>query len=247
MSLSKGQSFSTAELKTLGLWEVAQQFGEKKKALQKEKPALTVDKIQQVQQQAYDEASSQGQKKGFEQGRDRGYQEGFEQGLVDGEKQAAQENLQKSNNQAEQWCALLSSLSEPFQQLDERVEKELVHLVIMIASQVIRREIKIDSGQIIAIIREAIHALPSTGQKITIQMHPEDTKLVRAILALDALETTWTLVDEPLMSRGGCKVLTDVSEIDVTVENRLAVIVATILGDEREKKRNRDGKKGQGK
>jgi len=60
---------------------------------------------------------------------------------------------------------LLESLSEPFKYLDEEVEKELVKLAIGIATQLIRREIKLDPGQIVGVVREAINVLPLASQK----------------------------------------------------------------------------------
>jgi flagellar assembly protein FliH len=44
----------------------------------------------------------------------------------------------------------------------------------------------------------------------------------------------WGVVEDPLITRGGCKVDTDVSHVNATVENRLAAVVATIFGGERE-------------
>jgi len=62
--------------------------------------------------------------------------------------------------------------------LDEEVEKELILLVTGIATQIIRREIKMDPGQIIAAVREAIKVLPLSSQKISLYLHPEDADLV---------------------------------------------------------------------
>jgi flagellar assembly protein FliH len=53
-------------------------------------------------------------------------------------------------------------------------------------------------------------------------------------LAIDEFSVPWKLIEDVVISRGGCKVLTETSAIDATVENRLAAIVATVLGGERE-------------
>lgn len=242
MSLSREKPFSEAELKELGLWDAAEQFGKKKHlakpSVEKEKATLTVEEIEKMQKQAYDEAFAQGQKEGHEQGieegKKKGFDQGYEQGQTEGAKKGYEENLHLLQEQAAEFVNLLESLSEPFKDLDEQVEKELVDLSIGIANQLIRREIKIDSGQIIAVIREAINTLPLAVQKLTIHMHPEDAELVRTSLALDDISPPWKIIEEPLITRGGCKVLTEVSVIDATVENRLAAIVASVLGGERE-------------
>jgi len=133
--------------------------------------------------------------------------------------------------------ALLESLNEPFKQLDERVEKALVDLVIGIATQLIRREIKTDKGQIVAVVREAVKALPVANQKIILRLHPEDATLVVKALKLDAQSSQWQIEEDPLLTRGGCIVETGDSHVEATVENRLAAIVANILGGERQEDR----------
>lgn len=247
MSLSKGHYFSASELEGLGLWDATEQFGKttsSSKQTKKEKATLTVDDIENMQKQAYDEAFAQGQEEGRQKGVDegikKGFDEGFKQGEEEGAKKGYQENKHLLEEKAAEFVSLLESLSKPFQELDERVEKELVNLSVGIARQLIRREIKIDSGQIIAVIREAINALPVATQKLTIHLHPEDAELVRASLALDDISSLWKIIEEPTLSRGGCKVLTETSMIDATVENRLAAIVATVLGGEREKDKIND-------
>ena len=239
MSSSKGHSFSESELDALGLWDVAEQFGRKKTVAkqEEEKSTLTVEDIESMQKQAYDEAYAQGKSEGYEKGLQQGIEKGFEQGVEEGKqeglKKGYEENQSLLRQQAAEFINLLESLSEPFKILDEAVEKELLDLVIGIASQLVRREIKIDSGQIIAVIREAVNALPIASQKLTLYMHPEDAELVRTSLALDDISSPWNIIEEPLITRGGCKVETETSYVDATVENKLASIIATILGDER--------------
>lgn len=242
MNSSKGPSFSESELQALGLWDATEQFGQKKQTAirkpKKESATLTVDQIEKMQRQAYDEAFAQGKKegfkKGYKEGSGQGFDEGFLQGKTEGEKKGYDENLHLLQQQSAEFVTLMESLSEPFKELDETVEKELVDLAIGIAKQVVRREIKTDTGQIIAVIREAVNALPVAAQKLTMQLHPEDAKLVKSSLALDDVSSPWNISEDPLITRGGCIVKTDTSHIDSTVENRLAIIVATVLGGERE-------------
>ena len=128
----------------------------------------------------------------------------------------------------------MQTLNEPFQKLDEEVEKELVALAMTVAAQLVRRELKSDPGQVIAAVREAVAVLPLSAQNITLHLHPEDADLVRSALALDEISPPWKIIEEPLITRGGCKVDTEVSHIDATVENRLAAVIANVLGGERQ-------------
>jgi flagellar assembly protein FliH len=229
MSLSKKGRFTEAELESLRLWSSPEVFEsgrvkvsetvEPEEALA---PILTVDEIELMQKQAYDEAFEQGKTQGFKQGFDEGSKKGYD------------DNVHLLQTQAAVLVSLLESLSEPFKSMDEAVEKELVKLTIGIATQIIRREIKLDPGQIVAVIREAVHVLPQASQKISLKLHPEDAELVRSVLMLDESLSSWVLIEDPLITRGGCIVDTDVSHVDATVEHRLAAVIATVLGGERD-------------
>lgn len=228
MSLSKTPRFTASELAALELWSMPDVSGEEDvrepeivEIEDEPTPILTVDEIEAMQKQAYDEAFAQGKMHGFQQGFDEGSKKGYE------------DNLHLLQTQAATLVSLLESLSEPFKRLDDEVEKELVKLVIAIATQIIRREIKMDPGQIVAVVRETINVLPLGSQKISLKLHPEDAELVRSALALDEMSSSWTMVEDPLITRGGCEVDTEISRVDATVEHRLAAVIANLLGGER--------------
>lgn len=226
MNSSKTSGFSSAELESLSVWRIPDAFEEEAEepvtVVEDFEPeamaVLTVDEIEAMQKQAYDEA--------FVQGKKDGYNQGYE------------ENVQALQKQAADFASLLESLSEPFKALDAEVEKELVKLAIAMATQIIRREIKLDPGQIIAAVKEAINVLPLSSQKISLRLHPEDAELVRSTLSLDELSTAWKIVEDPLITRGGCQIDTEVSHVDATLENRLAAVIATVFGGEREQDKN---------
>ncbi|KJV07874.1 flagellar assembly protein FliH [Methylocucumis oryzae] len=192
--------------------------------------------------QGYDEGFQQGLAQGLNQGLEQGLAQGLEQGLAEGRQQGYDEGLQKGydenvaklTEQTTRMIGLMETLSEPFKALDEEVEKELIELAIAMASQIIRREIKLNPGEVVAAVRAAIKVLPLSSQKINLHLHPEDAELVRNLLALDDMVTSWSIVEDPLISRGGCIVKTDVSYVNATVEHRLAAVIANMLGSERE-------------
>jgi flagellar assembly protein FliH len=237
MNSSKNSDFSSSELETLSVWRLPDIAGntqisggtERPYSQPQLTPHLTVTEIEAMQKQAYDEA--------FDQGKVDGLKQGYTQGYEEGRKKGYEENNAALIKKAEDFNNLMEALSEPFKALDEEVENELVKLSIGLASQIIRREIKLDAGQVIAAVREAITVLPLSLQKVNLYLHPEDAELVRSVLALDETSTTWKIIEDPLITRGGCKIYTDVSHVDATVENRLAAAIATVFGSERDRDR----------
>ncbi|MDX1250745.1 MAG: flagellar assembly protein FliH [Gammaproteobacteria bacterium] len=161
------------------------------------------------------------------------YEEGHAQGLQEGRAQGRIEGLAEVRLQAQRLEHIIGALSKPLEQLDEDVEKELVALAIAIARQIVRREVKADPGQIIAVVREAVSALPLGSRNIHLHLHPEDATLVKTALSLSGNDKQWRIVEDPVLTRGGCQVITDTSRIDVSLDHRVAAIAASLLGGER--------------
>ncbi len=242
MNSSKSPRFSPSELESLNTWTDLENFGAPRSEAVEESQAtqtLTVEEIEVMQKQAFDEAFEQGRQQGFEQGQQQGFEQGHQQGFEAGNKTGYEESRHLLQQQVAHLNLLLESLSTPLKNLDAEVENELIKLVIAIAGQIIRREIKFDPGQIIGVIREAVHVLPLSSQKITLNLHPEDADLVRSVLNLDENPPPWRLQDNPLITRGGCIVETEVSAVDATLEKRLAAVISTLLGGDRQQDASR--------
>lgn len=169
----------------------------------------TAARLEALQKDAYDEA----------------FQKGHADGVAAGET-AVRERLERLDE-------LLNALAKPFEQLDERVERQLVELAMVVVKQLFRREIRIDPTHVIGVVREAIQLLPVTSSGVRLHLNPDDATLVREALAPAEGEPAWIIVEDPLMSRGGCTVTTDSSQIDATAESRLEAAISVVVGDER--------------
>ena len=170
---------------------------------------LTAVQLERIQKQAYDEA----------------YARGLREGTAAGQA--------KVREQARIFAGLANSLEDPLKRTDETIENEIIQMCLAIARQIIRREITLDPGHIISVIREALAALPVASQKIRISLHPEDAVLVRKLMAELSEEISWSVIDDITLSRGGCKVVTETSRIDASLEARIAMIASRILVGER--------------
>ncbi len=158
------------------------------------------------------------------------HREAFEQGLAEG-REAGRAEVQA---QVERLAAMWYDLARPFETMDQEVERELLALAMALARQIVRRELKTDPTQIIGVIREAIAALPVAARDVRVHLHPEDAAVVRQHLAPTESERAWTLVEDPVMARGGCQVTSATSRIDARLETRLGAILSELLGTERQ-------------
>jgi flagellar assembly protein FliH len=157
------------------------------------------------------------------------YKEAFEQGLAEG-REAGRVEVRA---QVERLSGMFYDLAKPFEVLDAEVERELLALAMSLARQIVRRELKTDPTQIIGIIRDAIAALPVAARDVRVHLHPEDASIVRQNLAPTESERAWSIIEDPVMARGGCQITTATSRIDARLETRLTAIVSELLGDER--------------
>jgi flagellar assembly protein FliH len=172
------------------------------------------------------------------------HREGFEQGLQEGHA----EGLELFSERIQYLEQVIQSFSKPFEALDETVERQLAQLAMLVARQLVRRELKTDPQQVVGAVREALSALPVSAGNVQLALHPDDAMMIRESLSLQEGGQTVDLapqdahssdgsgihiVEDPVQSRGGCRVLTDVSQIDATVESRLNAVIAKVLGGQR--------------
>ena len=157
------------------------------------------------------------------------YKEAFEQGLAEG-RDAGRGEVRA---QVDKLAGMFYDLAKPFDVLDAEVERELLTLAMALARQIVRRELKTDPTQIIGIIREAIAALPVAARDVRVHLHPEDAAVVRQNLAPTESERAWSIIEDPVMARGGCQITTTTSRIDARLETRLGAILSELMGTER--------------
>lgn len=172
---------------------------------------LTAGRLQELQREAFDEA--------FRDGKERGWQ-------------AGEEEVQRRASRLDE---LLNALAQPFDELEDIVEKQLVELSITIVKQLFRREIQVDPEHVIGVVRDTIRLLPVANRNIMVHMHPEDANLVLKALTSTVGDRAWTIVEDPLISRGGCRVVSENSHIDAQNEARLKAVISSITGDQRQR------------
>jgi len=215
MSTSRSRVLSKDEVATAEVWDLPVVDGEITACGGREiATPLTAAALQEIQKQAYNE--------GFDLGR----REGREAGHADAVQ--AMQSL----------AAICRAFARPLEKLDEELERSLVELVILIARQLIRRELKSSPGEVVAVVREAVASLPVASRHPCLHLNPEDVEIVRQALSLSEVQDSYALEGDPLIARGGCLVETATSFIDSTIEARLNGVIAHVFGGVREGERN---------
>ncbi|MEN2396171.1 flagellar assembly protein FliH [Pseudomonas halotolerans] len=172
---------------------------------------LTLEEVESIRQEAYNEGFAIGEKEGFHS-------------TTLKVRQEADVALTAKLRALE---SLMLNLFEPIAEQDTQIEKSLVGLVQHITRQVIQRELAIDSSQIEHVMREALKLLPLGVGNVRLYINPQDFELVKALR--ERHEETWRIVEDESLLPGGCRVETEHSRIDATIETRISQLMAKLF------------------
>ncbi|SDO35430.1 flagellar assembly protein FliH [Pseudomonas arsenicoxydans] len=172
---------------------------------------LTLEELESIRQEAYNEGFAVGEREGFHSATLKVRQEAE---VILASKVAGLEQM-------------MVSLFEPIAEQDTQIEKSLIDLVQHITKQVIQRELAIDSTQIENVMREALKLLPLGASNVRLYINPQDFEQVKALR--ERHEETWRIVEDVSLLPGGCRVETEHSRIDATVETRVAQVMVKLF------------------
>lgn len=179
---------------------------------------FTVEELEQIRAEAYNEGFATGERDGFHSG----------------QLKAQQEAKTRIEARLDELGALMAQLFEPLQQQDDQIEDMLLTLVESMVRQVIQRELQTDSSQIVQVLRGALKALPMGANNIRIYLNPADFEAVKRLR--ERHEENWRLLEDDQLLPGGCRVETEHSQVDATRETRLQQIIEQLYEQQREQR-----------
>ena len=157
----------------------------------------------------------------------------YEDAFVKGQQAGIKKGQEKIEQQLTLLNNLISMLSRPFNEMNQEIAEELATLAGKIARSLVKRELKTDPGTVIALVRDTIEALNSKPEDIRVHLHPEDAEILREINQRASENQRWEIIEDPLISRGDCRVGSLESLIDENLQDRINYIVSQFIGDER--------------
>lgn len=159
--------------------------------------------------------------------RQSGYQDGYRDGLValDGFKQSF------ATQMTAQLGTLVANFDAQFDRLQQKMAESLARSAVELARQVVRQSLKQQPELVAAIAREAVGELLLSARHVTVQVHPDDLPLVAEGAGEELERRGARLVPDASVSRGGCRVDSDLGSVDATIETRWRAAAAS-LGDD---------------
>lgn len=162
----------------------------------------------------------------------------YEDSYVKGYQAGIKAGQEKVKQQLELLSDFISQLSSPFHEMNQQISEALAELAGKIARALVKRELRTEPETIMAIVRDSILALGDTDSPVSIHLHPDDAEILRDINLRMTNKPLWSVIEDPLLSRGDCKVANGVSLVDENIQNRINLVITQFLGDDRSEHRN---------
>jgi flagellar assembly protein FliH len=160
----------------------------------------------------------------LEQARARGYADGFDEGRRAG----SDAGMDLVREQARQLGQLMAAAHRSLGALGTDLAQELAEFAFAIARQVVQRELASDRAAVVAIVHQALGALPAGTQHGRLCLNPADAQLVRDALGEDLIGKAWRIVEDASLAPGGCRVVAPCGDVDAALETRWARLEAAI-------------------
>jgi flagellar assembly protein FliH len=156
--------------------------------------------------------------------RQAGYQDGYRDGLV------ALESFKQAfaTQMSAQLGALVAAFDAEFAQLESAMADGVAQSATALARQVVRSELATRPEIVATVAAQAIEAVLLSAKHIRVHVHPADLPLVQQGAA-DALAARGArLMADASISRGGCRIDSDIGRIDAGIDARWSQAAATL-------------------
>ncbi len=215
---------------------------------------ITLEELEKIRQDAFDEGVSQGHDEGFakgheeglksgqdegyneglKQGSEKGYEIGFAQGKTDGYDAGHNEGIDSGQkvvlDQVERFRYLADSLANPLREVDKDVTDELAYIITRLVKVITGREIKDNPDFLKNTIEKALTVLPNAQKGATIYLSPDDYAVISATISPAYITSqTWDLKEEPKLEPGDVKVENSVAEVNWRINDRIDALLEDFL------------------
>lgn len=209
----------------------AWQFVDLEKEEQKRELAIRSEVYEKIQRELQPQITRQTailKREAYEEAKQSGYEDGYQAGFEAGQTQG----LEKAETTAQSELApkvamleaVLASLVQPQQLIENKVFVQLTEMAIMLAERIINDAVIADPQRITRFIEEAVALLPESDAKIDVELHPDDFNVVTYYQQQNA--KPWNLISSAQLSPGTCRVKRLSSIINHNWKQRVAKLLA---------------------
>ena len=155
----------------------------------------------------------------------------FARGFAQGEASATATSSERGEEMLQRLTQTLQDLQRLRAEMIRQTERQMVQLALAVARRIAHREISLDQDLLIAMARVALERLGENA-RATVRLHPEDFQATGGARVGQALGTNVTVLADPHVERGGCRVESDLGTIDAGIDAQIQEIARALLGDD---------------
>ena len=157
----------------------------------------------------------------------------FVKGFAQGERAGLEAAGQRGEAMLRRLTDTLDELTTLRTQMIHQTERQMVQLALAVARRIVHREISLDQDLLIAIARVALDRLGETA-RITVRLNPEDFAITGASRAARLTAGNVEVTADSRISRGGCRVESDLGVLDAGVDAQIQELARALLGEDDE-------------
>jgi flagellar assembly protein FliH len=158
----------------------------------------------------------------------------FAKGFAQGERAGAEAAGKRGEVMLRRLTETLDELTSLRAQMIHQTEHQMVQLALAVARRVVHREISLDRDLLVAMARVALDRLGESAQ-VTVRLSPEDFEATAGARASQWTGTNVTVVADSRVSRGGCRIDSDLGVMDAGADAQIQEIARALLGDAAER------------
>ena len=157
--------------------------------------------------------------------------EAFGKGFDQGEQAGAEAAGQRGEAMLHRLTQTLDELTTVRADMIRQTERQMVQLALAIARRIVQREVSLDPDLLLAMARVALERLGDSA-RVTVRLHPEDYAAANADRVVELTSSNVTIVQDARLSRGGCRVESDMGLLDIGIAAQLQEVGRALLGAE---------------
>lgn len=189
---------------------------------------VTADEIIQQARTEGERIKQEAHRNAFEQGRSEGSNEGYRDGMAKAKEEATVIRAQA--------VEVLKQAETIRRQTLEALEQEVVDLAREIAEKLLSVQLAVDPETVLNVAVESIRMV-ADRLNVVLYINPTELELVESrkdeLQSLLPARAEFQVIVDPLIQPGGCRVVTEQSCVDATMEARREALLKALYGRER--------------
>jgi flagellar assembly protein FliH len=155
--------------------------------------------------------------------------EAFGKGFAQGERAGAEAAGQRGEAMLHHLAQTLVELTNVRAEMIRQTERQMVQLALAIARRIVHREVSLDPDLLMAMARVALERLGDTA-RVTVRLHPDDYAAAGASRVTEHTSSNVTIVADARLSRGACRIESDMGLLDIGIDAQLQEVGRALLG-----------------